>query len=154
MDDTRYKENVVMLDTGWTLHSDGVMRENSTTGFGTVIKPANEFERAKLIVQFWTMKCELAVQEFDEKKQNLLLDVHQRQKAIGNCGGPPCPTEEAVAVLTTLKAKVTRCQEQLQDAEAALELSTPSNVVKRSDISEQNRIRLGEFAQAVKHIEI
>lgn len=154
VDDSKYRDNCVVLKDGMILQGDGTMRESSSSGYGVVITPKNEFEKARLIVQFWTMKTELAVAEFDERKQTFLFDVHQRQRATGNCGGPCVPTEEAVAVLNNLKAKATHCQEMLAESQEALELSTPSSVNKKQSISEQNRIRLNEFDAAIKQIEI
>jgi len=154
MDNEQKLTNPILLDSGWMLSCNGELRENSTTGFGTIQKPANEHEKCKLQVQFWTMRTELVIDEFDNRKTQWLADAHQRMKVTGNTGGPCVPTDEAVAILNTLKAKVVSCQEQLAEAEENLELATPSGVHKKSDISEQNRQRLSEFEQAVKHIEI
>ena len=146
--------NPILLDTGWMLSCDGVMTENSTTGFGVVMLPKNEHEKAKLIVQFWTMRVALVIEEFDFQKTQWLAAARQQAKTEGNVGGPPVPTVEAVAVLNTLKAKATHCQEMLAEAEENLEQAVPTSVHKKSTIMEQNRQRLADFTQAVNKIEI
>jgi hypothetical protein len=147
-------EHCVVLDDGWVLCSDGTLRENSASNFGTVRKPQSEYERCALVVQYWQRKLDLAIEEFDDKRAMLLADARQRLSREGNPGGSPMDTTEAVSLLNNLKAKVNHAKEMLAEAEQNLERSTPTNMKKSQDIAEQNRQRLGDFVQSISAIEI
>jgi len=150
----KQNENCIMLSDGWILYDDGTLQENSASGYGTIKKPDNEFERSRLIVIYWQKKLELCVAEFDDKKATWLAAARNRLGKKGNPGGPPADTTEAVALLTALKAKVHHCQEMLSEAEQNLERNTPTQLRKNIDIAEQNRARIADFVGSIEKIEI
>ena len=136
----------------WLIFADGAVRENASMG---IMKPPpeNDYERWKLICKFWEVKLELAIGEFDHKKQTYITAASYALKEP-RPGGLPCEQDEAIEELKELKKKVSYCQRKFEQAQAEVEKLTPQNKNLQADIYQQNRERLGNFISALSKIEI
>jgi hypothetical protein len=133
----------------WVIFADGAKRECNPLG-PLNEPPEDDWERAKIINQYWQHKLELAVEEFDLHKSSLLrmAKAHSRETFT------PPPPEEALAKLTELKKKVMKLRVKANDAEAAVEEAVPENIKQRAEEAEENRQRQQDFVNRLSKIEI
>ena len=143
--------NDYVCDGNWCIFRDGACRERSAYGQMRP-PPENPRERGKLLVRYWGIRTELAVQEFDDRKTALLAEARNQLEQPGNVGGPAHDVEKACAELNELKKKVTTCRAELERVQAEVEAAQPEKR-QQADIEQQNRARLQAFARAVKAIE-
>jgi hypothetical protein len=141
---------VCLQGTNLLIFSDGASRENHS--FGVLREPPeNDFERYKVIAQYWETKLELSIEEFDNLKHQFLSVANNQLKQV-NPGGPMLTPEEAEAELHKLKRKVQFCQKKLYESQAVLDKSAPKT--HRNNIFEENKARIGDFIRKVSSIEI
>ena len=137
---------------GYLHFPDGALRECSDTGLGIWRNPPEDFYKcAKLVVIYHTRKLELAVQEFENLKQNL-LNLAEAAKRHQYCSFPPDP--ENIEKLKMLREKVRFCKNNLTEAEKALEDSIPDEVKQNQISNEHNRRAVSNFIAAIGKIEV
>jgi DNA anti-recombination protein RmuC len=139
----------------WILFPDGSMKENSNSQYAARTEPPSDpFELAKLKCVYWKRKLELAIEAFDHQKSEWLSAAHNQLKSEKNPGGLPVEQDEAVAILTRLRAKITDAQEELRHWQSEQAKLEPKSAIRARDITDQNRRRLSEFCDTLENIEI
>ncbi|MBA4411586.1 MAG: hypothetical protein C0397_19485 [Odoribacter sp.] len=135
----------------YLLFEDGAMREVNPMGL-LASPPKDNYQRTRLICKYYQRRLDLAVEEFDERKQHFThhAKVGLRQK---NCPPPIAETQEAVTQLKALRAKVKLCQKNLEQAKVAMDACCPNRMAK-DEIETTNRQSNEDFLNAIEAIEI
>jgi hypothetical protein len=148
--DIEHGLNAVMYGEGWLLFPDAAIRETNPLG-ALKEPPEDPFKRARLIVEYWIIKQNLAVREFTTYKRFLLSQAD----AVLRDGQSPLPEQaEAIKQLKDLKAKVSACQSKLDAARADVETNKPAGLRQREIAMQEYREQAASLLTSLKEIEI
>lgn len=147
--DTTHGECVVSGE--WLIYEDGASREISPYGV-MISPPKDDYERHQRIFRFHKVRFDLAVQQFDQEKLALEINIktNLRQK---NCPNPPS-VEKATQYLKKLRIVVANRKVALQEAEEQLDAVTPKRISSHARIDAENRQRNQQIINALQDIEI
>ena len=144
--------NFILMDGGsWLLFQDGAMRQSNRDGLLQEPSP-DPCVRLKAILKFWSIKLQLAVQEFDAVKNQHLMLIRSKLKIVGNPGGTD--SSAAIEALKKLQEKVNFLQCKVNITTKELARSTPLNVSMRKSLERENRARIAQAMKAIEKIEI
>jgi hypothetical protein len=148
--DIRHGDNPVCLNSAWLLFEDGAKRETNPLG-PLVEPPEDSWQRSQAVARYWEVKTQLAVEEFNNLRQNLL--AHCKTMAGQKISAPP-PSEQELARLITLKKKVHKYQRQLHEALENVEASKPEGLKQKEEMYEENRQANLAYLNRVSEIEV
>ena len=136
---------------GSLLFEDGAFRECSP--YGALREPPDDpYERAKLIVRYWTVKRDLARDEFQQFRTEM---KNLAQAALNQAVAMVLPSEsETRKQLNKLKAKATITQRKLDKALQELEANRPAWMVEREEQNRKHRQAAQELLATVQSVEI
>lgn len=146
--DAEHGDNPICLN-GWLYFSDGCYRE--VNPLGARVTPTDPYQRAKLVVKYWELKVDLALEEFTNFKQKLLFftnNCHNRQICA------PPPENDAIAKLESLKLKVQDYRLELQQAEENVKNNKPDEMVRREEVNDQLRKKCEDVLEKIRAVEI
>lgn len=131
---------------GMLVYSNGARRDPDPLG-PLIDPPDNDYERNRIVVQYWEERVRRARGAFQKLKRKCQHDADDPELPVED-------TEGAVQQLTTLRAEIKATEAQLRDAKAALTACTPLEVLNRTRVSPAIRRHNADFLAEVAKIKI
>jgi len=138
-----------IISEGWLYFEDGCRRERNA--MGARITPNDPYRKAQCVVYYWRVKLDLAVQEFQLFKRNLLAIT---KASVGQRHCAPAPDDGAVNRLEELKVKVQGIKVKLEEAEELMEEARPEIEKRRERMDAEMREQNQNVAAKISTIEI
>jgi hypothetical protein len=138
-------------ESGWIYHENGAHRDRNPLGL--LAEPDQDlYERSKMIVRYWELKHDLAVEEFQNYKNHQKLIA--RSCLTQQVPGVVTNQTEARKQLVRLKKKVVNNQRKLDTALAQVEANEPKWMQERENQNQRFRQKAQELLSTVEAIEI
>jgi len=136
---------------GALLFEDGAYRECNP--YGVLREPPDDpYERAKVVVRYWTTKRDLTRDEFRQFKNEM---ANLAKAALNQSVPMAVPSEDETRTqLTRLKTKVINNQRKLDKALAEVEANTPSHLIEREAQNQRHRQAAQELLSTIQAVEI
>jgi hypothetical protein len=139
-----------IVSDNWLLFPDGASREVDPRGIWCS-PPNDPYECAKLVVYYWELKLELAIEEFKIFRHQLLS---RTKIALQAPYSPPSPEKEHLLKLAEMAKKVKTCQNELKKAKKAMKANKPERLKERERISELNRQENSDFLNEIEKLQV
>lgn len=141
-----------IVTDSWIFFADGANRDINPIG-ALVSPPPDPRKLAKNIAYYWTVKLELAVNEFDHYKQQHLMHA-QNTRNENVASAPLAAQKEVTKHLRSLQKKVKMYAGKLAEAEAKYETYKPQRQFALEEMDKQHRNAAEELISELTNIEI
>lgn len=141
MSKTVCSSNMLLFDDGSSMETSSSVRHAASP---------DPYKKALAILRYWTIKLQLAVEQFNFTRNKLIVKAKNSLKFRD----PPLPRTDAIDKLKQLKKIVEEVQKQYERAEADVLAAKPIQMTRAEEADAHIVTCIEEFISEVGQIEI